>query len=321
MSNHPSKKTTPVILGICALAAALTVSSPARGQQDRYPWRDMQQHAFDVAEGGSLRVRVDDADVAVVATDGVAAVTLRLRSNDMDWAVDRFERTGYRARVDGDTIVVESDEEPRGSWISGNWMSVFVEVHVPTRFDLDVVTQDGDVSVGSFEGEAILRTQDGDITIDALDGDSIDLSTQDGDLRAAMLAGRTVQVRSQDGDIEVEALRGAVSMYTQDGDIIIGTADAPELELGSHDGDIHVAISEDARMELETQDGDISIDAPSSLRADIDFSGEEVYIRGGFDLQGSVSEHHARGSINGGGERIRARAGDGSVRLLFREAR
>jgi len=302
---------------------ALAVTLPAAAQRrDQYPWQDMQQHAFDVAPGGTLHVRVNDADVAVMpATGSQATVDIRLRSNDMEWATERFERTNYRARLDGDTVVVESDRDRDNSWRSGRWMSVFVEVRVPARFDLDVMTQDGDVSVGSFEGNATLRTQDGDVDVDTLTGGSISLRSQDGDLRAAALSGSTVTLESQDGDLEVDMIEGTVTMSTQDGDIRIGTTAAPEIDLRSMDGDISVAITRDARMELQTHDGDISIEAPESLHADIDFAGEEVYVRGDFSLRGNVSEGRAEGTINGGGERIRARTGDGEVRLIFRGSR
>jgi hypothetical protein len=309
----------PRTFAIAALFVALAVAIPAQAQRnrDQYPWQDMQQHAFDVADGGTLQVRVNDADVAVMTSSGGnATVDIRLRSNDMEWATDRFARTNYRARLDGGTVIVESDRDPRNSWVSGKWMSVFVEVHVPARFDLDVMTQDGDVAVGSFEGDARLRSQDGDIIVDRLTGGDIELRTQDGDVRAATLDGGRVNAHSQDGDIEIDTLHGTVAMSTQDGDIRIGTATASQVELSSHDGDISLAITSDARLELETADGDISIEAPAALRADIDLAGEDVYVRGDFSLQGNVSEGRARGTINGGGERIRARTHDGAVRLL-----
>lgn len=315
--------TTPTRLRIAllaAIAATLATTPASAGQRDQYPWRDMLADTFDVADGGVLRVQIDDADVAVLAAGGnQATVTIRLRSNDMDWAVDRYQRTNYRARLEARAVIVESDEEPRDSWVSGNWMSVLVEVHVPTRFDLDVRTQDGDVAATSFEGNAVLRSQDGDISVDSLAGGELRLDTQDGDVRAVLLAGDRVEVTSQDGDIQIDTARGMLSVSTQDGDIRIGAADAPGVALATHDGDIHVAINESARVELETNDGDIDIEAPSSLRADVDLAGEEVSVRGGFSLQGSVSEHRAQGTINGGGEIVRARTRDGSVRLLIRE--
>lgn len=313
------------IVAVAALAGAVLATGiapragHAEAQQERYPWREMQQHAFDVTDGGTLSVRVDDADVAITVASGAqASVTMRLRSNDMDWATDRFERTNYRAGLDGNTVVVESDEEPRDTWTSGNWMSVLIEVSVPARFDLDVETQDGDVSVASFEGDAVLRSQDGDLIVDSLRGGALELRTQDGDVRAALLAGTSIQVRSQDGEIEIDTLRGAAAMHTQDGDIRIGSAEAPELTLSTGDGDIHLALTAAARLELDTHDGDISIEAPSSLRADIDLAGEDVLVRGASNLQGGVSDHRARGALNGGGERIRARTGDGAVRLILR---
>lgn len=310
----------PATAGLAAamMLGALAVSAqPA--QRDQVPWEQMQQHSFAVADGGTLRVDLRDADVAIGnATGGGAEVTISLRSNDMEWARDRFERTNYRARLDGDTVIIDSDEEPRNSWVSGNWMSVNVEVRVPSRFNLHVVTQDGDVEAASFEGDARLRSQDGDIRVESLGGGSIDLQTQDGDVRAARLEGTEVILRSQDGDIEVDTVRGMLAAHTQDGDIHIGAAESSEIELDTSDGDIHVGIAGASRMRLDTNDGDISIEAPSSLRAEIDLRGEDVSVRGIGSLNGEVSRGRARGTVNGGGETITARSGDGNVRLIGR---
>ena len=305
-------------LVITLLSTSLVCAAP---QQDQYPWEQMEQRSFDVGEGGALMVRVDDADVAVTASSAATTdVTIQLRSNDMDWARDRYDRTNYRVRLDGDTVVVESDDEPNNSWRAGSWMSVLVEVRMPSRSDLDVDTQDGDVSIAAFEGEARISSQDGDLTIDSLRGGNIELRTQDGDVRATQLSGTTVLAISQDGDIDVDTLSGSISMYTQDGDIRVGSADSTEVELESTDGDIHVAIVSGARMNLTTRDGDISIEAPSSLQADIDLAGEEVYIQGSFSINGRVSSGRAEGNINGGGREIRARTGDGDIRLVERDA-
>jgi len=309
-------------LAACGLAAAMMFGAPAasaQSQRNQIPWETMQQHSFDVGAGGTLHVDLTDADVAVgTSSSGTAEVTISLRSNDMEWARDRFERTNYGARLDGNTVIVESDEEPRNSWVSGKWMSVNVEVRVPSRFDLEVSTRDGDIEAASFEGNARMRSQDGDIRVESLTGDDIDLGTQDGDVRAARLAGAAIVLRSQDGDIEVDTVRGALAAHTQDGDIHIGAAEAPEIELDTSDGDIHVGIAGASHMRLDADDGDISLEVPSSLQAEIDLRGEEVTLRGIGSLNGEVSRHRARGTINGGGETITARSGDGDVRLIGR---
>lgn len=317
--RQPAMRVATIAFAV-AMACGLFATTSVATQRGEYPAEEMQQHNFDVNDGGTLRIDVDDADVAVgTSTAGAAEVTISLRSNDMEWARDRFERTNYRARLDGNTVVVESDAEPRGSWVSGNWMSVLVDVRVPTRFDLDVATQDGDIDAGSFEGDALLRSQDGDVTVGTLDGARIELRTQDGDVRASRLAGEDLVVHTQDGHIDVDTVRGAIAAHTSDGDIRIGSADAPEIDLETSDGDIHVATAGPGRMRLDSNDGDISIEAPASLPAEIDLRGEEVYLSGIGSLDGDVFEGRARGSINGGGETITARTGDGDVRLIGRQ--
>jgi len=227
-----SGRATPKVRIVACLAALLlsALAYPdvrAEPQQQEHPWQQMQEHAFDVGAGGTLRVHVDDADVAVVAASGGnATIDIRLRSNDMERARDLFERTGYTARQDGNTIIVESGTRPDDDWRQGFWMSVVVETRVPKRFDLDLSTEDGDVSLASHEGR--------------------------------------------------------VRVDTEDGDIVAG-----EL-----------------------------IGAPSSLRASIDLSGEDVSIQGGSRIDGDVRDGRAQGDLNGGGERIRARTGDGTVRLV-----
>jgi len=165
MPNH--ERTEPSFSKTALMAAlvipALTVSLVWAGpQRDQYLWEQMQQHNFDLAAGGTLRVRVDDADLAImVTTTSSTEVAIRLRSNNMEWARDRFERPNYRVREEGDTLVIESDNEPSNSWRSGSWMSVVIEVRLPSRFDLDLLTPDGDVSLEAFEGAATVRSQDG----------------------------------------------------------------------------------------------------------------------------------------------------------------
>ena len=299
------------------ISASMAHSAPLPpGQQ---AWEQMQQHAFDVSDGGTLRVRVDDADIAVGATaSGAAHIEISLRSNEMEWARSEFEKMSFQARLDGNTVVIESDGRQGDSWRRGRWMSVRVEVRIPERFALELETRDGDVSLGSFAGDARIRSQDGDLLIESLEGAEIELWSQDGDVKAASLRGDTVKIGTQDGDILVESIAGDVFIDTQDGDVRIAAADSSRMSLASGDGDIEVAISEAGNFNLGTNDGDISIIAPAALQANIDFSGDNVEIHDGFTIDGRVGNNRTEGRINGGGDVIRARAGDGTIRLVVR---
>ncbi len=314
--SSPVKRSWPVV----ALLIAVLVGSAASAAtlQQEYPWQSMEEQTFAAGAGGTLRVRVDDADVAVTADGGSnATIAIRLRSNDMDRATDLYARSNYRIRQDGGTILVESDRRPNNEgWRDRFWMSVVVDVRLPERFALDLSTGDGDVSLGSHEGEIRVQTHDGDITATELRGGEIGLRSEDGDISATSLSADRIETHTEDGDITVESLRGEVTMRTRDGDIRIGAASSDQLLLDTGDGDIHVAIGDSARMDASTQDGDISIVAPSSLRARLDLSGEDVSIHGNFRVSGRIHDGRAEGDLNGGGERIRARTHDGSIRLV-----
>jgi hypothetical protein len=299
-------------------AAAATAGTPQIDTPQRdVPWESMLRQELAAVPGGRLQVRVDDADVAIGVADGQPAeVVISLRSNDMEWARGVYERMAFTVRESGGTIVVESDPRPREEWRRDRWMSVRIEARVPSRFDLDIHTQDGDVALASFEGSMQIVTQDGDVTAESLRGPSVELRSQDGDLFAAALAADRIALQTQDGDIDVGSLAGATRAHTSDGDIRIGAVDATDVELESSDGDVFVAINAAGRLVIRTGDGDISIVAPATLQADVDFSGEEISLQSGFSLDGSVNRRRAQGRINGGGAEIRAHTNDGEIRLL-----
>jgi DUF4097 and DUF4098 domain-containing protein YvlB len=166
---------------------------------------------------------------------------------------------------------------------------------VPQSCDATISTGDGDISIGDLDGAIELETSDGDITAGSLSG-SLRLRTSDGDVSAEGLAGATISVRTSDGDIRIGALSG-------------------EAEISTSDGDIRVSIARADDVSLRTGDGDITIYAPESLRAEIDFSAESVRFGSAFNLNGRVNTHGARGSLNGGGPRLFAHTGDGSITM------
>jgi hypothetical protein len=304
-------------VGMVAAAAATAGTPQIDTPQRDVPWESMLRQELAAVPGGRLQVRVDDADVAIGVADGQPAeVVISLRSNDMEWARGVYEQMAFSVRESAGAIVVESDPRPREEWRRNRWMSIRVEARVPSRFDLDILTQDGDVALGSFEGTMQIVTQDGDVTVESLRGPSIELRSQDGDLSAAALVADRVALETQDGDIDVDSLAGATRAHTSDGDIRIGAVDAADVELESSDGDVFVAINTAGRLLIRTGDGDISIVAPATLQADVDFSGEEISLQSGFSLDGSVNRRRAQGRINGGGAEIRAHTNDGEVRLL-----
>lgn len=54
---------------------------------------------------------------------------------------------------------------------------------------------------------------------------------------------------------------------------------------------------------------------PTGLAADLELQGEDVTVGRAFGFGGTLTEERASGRLNGGGPRLEARSGDGSVVL------
>ncbi len=260
----------------------------------------MLEREFDVRAGGNLSVDVSDADVTVRsgAVDG-ASVKVFMRARDRAWGRDVFARMEFDVGLRGDEIgvVAQSPRIDRSEWNDNRGgVGFHVEITVPRSYNAIISTGDGDISMSDLEGEFDLETSDGDIAVGTLTG-VLHLRTSDGDVSADGLEGTTISVRTSDGDVSIGALSGPA-------------------EISTSDGDIRVALDRIADTKLRTGDGDITILAAGSINADVDFSGEEVRMGSGFLLnEGRVSEHGARGVLNGGGPTLHAHTGDGTISI------
>jgi hypothetical protein len=284
------------LAGLIPFSRAAAAGHSDSDQRDR---ELMLDRTFDVRPGGQLSVDVADADVSVrVGTGRDATVKVFMSARDREWGRELFDRMDFEVNLRGVELNIDARNPrvERSEWRDNRGGAGFlVEITVPRSFNATIVTGDGDISMGDFDGDFDLTTSDGDITVGTLTG-SLQLRTSDGDVSAEGLAGESIAVRTSDGDIRIGALAGAA-------------------EISTSDGDIRVYIDRSNDISLRTGDGDITILAPESLSADIDFSGESVRFGSVYSLDGRVTTNGARGSLNGGGPRLFAHTGDGTITL------
>ncbi len=257
------------------------------------------EQEFSVGSGGALVVDLPDGDVEVRAGP-VSSVRVEafISGHDMEWGREVFDRMRFRANLAGTTVRVDGENPriERGEWRDGRGISVRVVITVPTQFDVDVATSDGDVALEQVDGRVELRSSDGDITLSAVTGTELRVQTSDGDILADRLDVGKTWLRTSDGDIQVKDVSGALEANTSDGDIVVSLSDAQGVT-------------------LSTNDGDITIHAPADLRADVILEGEDLSVPRGFSLQGQVTRRRIEGTMNGGGPRVEARTHDGEIWL------
>lgn len=169
----------------------------------------------------------------------------------------------------------------RGHFSFGN-RSIRVSVSVPRQTDLDLKTGDGSVTVDSVQGSAHVSTGDGNVNLTALDG-ALNASTGDGNLK----------VRGRFDDVNLHTGDGNMSVYVSAGSKATGSW---IFRTGDGNLDLYLPDGFAADIDAHTGDGKVVSDLPVTTT-------------------GQIRENELRGKLNGGGNTLELRTGDGTIHL------
>lgn len=237
---------------------------------------DEWKKSFGVSGKADLRVEVDDGEAIVRAWDR-NQIDVRITTEGWKIGPDEVRVTDHQA---GDRIEIEV-RVPRTHFSFGN-RSVHVELQVPRELRATIHSGDGKISVQDVKGEIHLSTSDGSIEADTVSGD-FDAKTGDGRIRATGRWDR-LSLETSDGSIEAEAragskMAGAWRIHTGDGSVTLRLPENFAADLDAHTGD-----------------GKITVDFPVTA-------------------SGTIGRSDLRGKLNGGGQTLVVRTGDGPIRL------
>jgi DUF4097 and DUF4098 domain-containing protein YvlB len=278
------------LCGMALMAGALAV------------WGATATPADEVAKtfpiSGRARVHVETDDAAV-----------RLSTGDIKQVEVRVEYSGYKLDKDlrvntsqnGDAVEVSVKTGSGKLW---NWgvrhTSVRVEIHMPKDADLAARSGDGSVEADSINGNVDITTGDGSITVQGVKG-NIRFHTGDGHIEARGLDGR-VDASSGDGHVSLEGRFDALNIKTGDGSVTARAMAGSKMQ---------------STWTIHTGDGSVDVEIPGDLQADIDASTHDGHISLGLPVtvQGNFSSSQIHGKMNGGGQLLTIRTGDGSIHL------
>ncbi|GAB5519756.1 MAG: hypothetical protein RhofKO_20070 [Rhodothermales bacterium] len=290
-------------------------------------------HEIDATAGGSIEMDEIIGDVEIT-THGRNQVVLE----EMIYVNDRADRDAkeraeeYLIGIEerGNRIRIRGDR-PNGNW--NNWRrggpDVWVRyvLVVPERFDVDVSTSGGDISITGLSGEVDFSTSGGDLDLKDVEG-SVDLSTSGGDITLSNVKGE-LDASTSGGDIEADDISSGASLSTSGGDIEVAGVGG-DLDASTSGGDLDL---EDilGDVDASTSGGDVrligisgSVDASTSggtiqLRdiggmADVSTNGGDIE---GDDLRGGIDARTNAGDIDlaGVGGDVRASTSVGNISL------
>jgi DUF4097 and DUF4098 domain-containing protein YvlB len=237
---------------------------------------DEWKKSFSVPGKADLRVELDDGEAIVRAWD---RNQIDVRITTEGWKIEPSEVrvTDHQA---GDRVEIEV-RVPR-THISFGRRSVRVELQVPRELRASIHSGDGRISVQDLKGEIHLSTSDGSIEADAVDGD-FEAKTGDGRIRATGRWDR-LSLQTNDGSVDAEARAGSKM--------------AGSWRINTGDGSVSLRLPENfaADLDAHTGDGKITVDFPVTA-------------------SGSLGGSELRGKLNGGGQMLVVRTGDGPIRL------
>ena len=233
--------------------------------------------SFSLSGRPEIKVDANDANIRVNSSDrrDVEAVVIT-----EGWKPGEVQVTD---RQDGNKVEV-TVRTPRGVHFGFSFRShtIRVELNVPRDSDLSLHSGDGNIRTESVNGKLRLETGDGDIEARDIEG-TLDANTGDGNIRTNG-AFTALDLHSGDGNIDAEAssaskMMQAWTLKTGDGNIVL-----------------RLPVNLSAELDAHTGDGQVNVDFPVTIN-------------------GSMRESTLKGQMNGGGQTLELRTGDGNISL------
>jgi hypothetical protein len=274
---------------------ALDVSSIKQGAPVRHgsTWEQRSEFAAVAKEGARLVLRVDHGGISIhpVPGDRVnCTVILRAYTPDEVYARRLFDRFQLNARSMETGGVYLSSQSPERARHGANFRVQF-QITVPQKYNLDVETQSGDITVDApLEGEARLTTAGGDVRSSDVTG-LVRIETAGGSIDLGRI-GSDLIARTAGGAIRVGDVKGDATLETSGGEIVTGTVTGA-LKAETAGGDVVVGGAT-GQIVARTAGGQIQI-GPSGGSVRAETAGGSIRLQG---AHGRVVAETAGGSID-----------------------
>jgi DUF4097 and DUF4098 domain-containing protein YvlB len=244
---------------ISMIVALVGWPMPPQGFEKKFSVQSGSKLEVDLKTGGSLTISGWDKDEVLM--------TGRIGGRDADDCEVDATQSGGTVRL---TAAYRGHRNSRTSHLE-------FTIHVPRRFNLDLETMGGAISLESLEGKMEGRTMGGALMLRKLAG-TLRLTTMGGDIT---LSDSDVDgtVGSMGGDVLLDNVSGEVKATTQGGKVT--------------QKNVRNSSSRNAKGEvtIRTMGGDINVDdAPEGT--DVNTMGGDIHIRN--------AAHHARAKTLGG---------------------
>ncbi len=319
------------ILLYCLLCCFVTVagcviritgySSPrARYERTVQLSRPMSSGVLFSAKSNDGRITVTGGDV----TECSVTATIIARADSDEKAGRIAEESNVKLEQFGSKLTVKLEKPILRTNES---VDVQLEAIVPKDCNLEVSTDDGDITAENINGDIEIQTDDGKVNLSQING-NIKSKSDDGSITI-----RNVNTDSglqrQDGRIDIQTDDGRITLSQIVGNIKVRSDDGStraeditgDVNIQSDDGRITVVYAEDAggvcNVSLVTDDAAIDLKAPANFSASAEIITDDGSINTDLPIKvtGKLGKSGIKGTIGTGEGRLYIKTNDGSIRI------
>ena len=280
--------------------------------------------SFTVSPGGELMMDVRNGRIRIETgkTDKVEVTVVRsVRADAKDEIKDILEEHRIEMKQTGNRVSIASDYERGGifiGWRGSDRVSDDFTIRIPDKFELDLKTSGGSITVGNLEGNVKLKTSGGSIQLGEINGRVL-AKTSGGSITLSG-CNRDADLKTSGGRIEIGKVSGDVVAHTSGGSITIENTTG-EVDATTSGGSITASISSQPHGDctLKTSGGSINVSISGNLNFDLDAKTSGGRVHSDFQVSGSYDEDDSRskmsGKINGGGPTLLLRTSGGGIHI------
>jgi DUF4097 and DUF4098 domain-containing protein YvlB len=162
----------------------------------------------------------------------------------------------------------------------------------------EATTGSGSITLQSIKGPARVQTGSGSVHADGIAG-AFRVRTGSGGIDARLTSPGDVDAQTGSGHITIEDVNGGVSARAGSGSIKVNGRPTSEWNVHSGSGSIDLRVAGEQGLDLyaRTSSGSVNVDSPITLEG------------------GQINRHEVRGKIRGGGTRLEATTGSGTIHI------
>jgi len=274
---------------------------------------------FNVSDGGTLTINAGIGDIQVVSGGtGVAVEIVRdAQTSSQAKADDLFRDYDVKISQSGNDVEIHTDWQHKWQFFSfGDPIEIKYNVRVPSRYNVNLNTSGGDISVTSVTGTVDANTSGGNIRLATINGPA-NVHTSGGNIDVVGTTG-PADVRTSGGNITINHAGAEVKARTSGGSIHVEEALAA-IDASTSGGSIRAnfTVQPKGNTRLSTSGGNVSVSLPANANVDLDAhtSGGGVESDLPVTMVGKQSESTLVGKINGGGPQLVLRSSGGGIRV------